>query len=64
MVGRLFRMSGNGRKALPESWEWSEGPYGVPGVVGRPFRRSGSGRIALPKVREWSEGTSGGKGDV
>ena len=47
----VSRMSGSGRKALPDVWEWSGGPPGSPEVVGRPSwvvgmpsRMSGRGR--------------------
>ena len=47
-------MSGSGREALLEVWEWSGRPRGCPGVVGWPFRLSGSGQVVLGDVREWS----------
>ena len=47
-------MSGSGREALPDIWEWSGVPLGCPGVVGIPSRMSGCGREALQDVREWS----------
>ena len=57
-VGRPSRMSGSGRKALPDVPEWWEallvvrqlsgGPSKCPGVVWRPSRMSGMGREALP----------------
>ena len=47
MVGRPSQMSGSGRKALPDVWEWSGGLTGCPLVVV-------SGPEALPVVREWS----------
>ena len=40
-------MSWDGREALWDVWEWSEGPPGCPGVVGWPSRMSGSGQEAL-----------------
>ena len=33
-------MSGSGREALPNVWEWSGGPPRCPGVVGKPSRMS------------------------
>ena len=67
-------MSGSGREALKNIWEWSGTlpdvrdwsgfPPGCPGVVGKPYRRSGSGREALPDVREWSGGPTGCPGLV
>ena len=62
-------MSGSGREALSDVWEWSGGPRGFagvverppgcPGVIGTPFRMSRSGREALPNVQEWSVGYPG-----
>ena len=50
MFRSLYRMSGSGRLALPDVWEWSAvpsgcpewsgGPSGCPGVVGRPSQMS------------------------
>ena len=40
-------MSGSGREALQDVWEWSGGPPVCPVVVGRSSRMSGSGREAL-----------------
>ena len=45
-------MSGSGREALEELWEWLEGPPGFTGVFGRPSRICGSVRKALPDLRE------------
>ena len=60
--GRPSRLSGSGREALPDFWEWSGDPYrclgvvgdppGCPGVVGRPSWMSGSGQETLPDVQE------------
>ena len=47
-------MSGSGRVALPNVWQWLGGSPGCQGVVGRPSRMSGSGREALLDVWEWS----------
>ena len=54
-------MSGSGRKALPDVWEWLGrrlkcsgvfgGPPVCPVVLGRPSWMSGSIREALPYVR-------------
>ena len=49
-------MSGNGREALPDVREWSEGYPGSPRVVRRSSRRSGSGRASHPDVMSWSVG--------
>ena len=38
-------MSGNGRKAIPNVWEWLGAPPGCPGAVGRPFKLSRSGGL-------------------
>ena len=46
-------MSGNGREAILDFREWSDGFPGCPGVVGWPSRMSGNGRKALPDVQEW-----------
>ena len=54
--GRLFRISGCGRKAIPNVWKWSEDPPVCPGVVERSSRMSGRGWEALSDVREWSGG--------
>ena len=43
-------MSGNGRKAPPDVWEWSGGPPKCPGVVGRSTSKSESGREDLPDI--------------
>ena len=53
-----LRISGSGREALPDVWEWSEGPHECLGVVGRPSRMSGSGQEALSDIQEWSEALS------
>ena len=53
------RMSGSGRKANMNVWEWSRGLSECPGVVGRLSRMFGSGREAFPDVREWSGGHPG-----
>ena len=45
------RMSGSGRKAIPNVREWSGGHPGCPAVVGRPSQMSGSGQEALLDVR-------------
>ena len=42
--GRIYRMSGSGRDALPNVRERSEGPPRCPGVVGRASRMSRSGQ--------------------
>ena len=47
-------MSGRGREALPDVWQWSGGPPKCPGVVERPSRMSGSGQDTLPDVPELS----------
>ena len=44
-------MSGSGREAIPDVWEWSGDLSGCPGVVKRLFRMSGSGREAHSNVR-------------
>ena len=33
---KACRMSGSGRKAIPNVWEWSGDPPGCPGMVGGP----------------------------
>ena len=38
------RISGSGREAHPDVWEWSGGPFECPGVV----------REALSDARQWS----------
>ena len=38
MVESPSRMSGSGREAQADVWEWSGGPYGCPRVVRRPSR--------------------------
>ena len=58
-------MSGSGRKAIPNVWEWSGGPrenpgvvgglFGCPRVVGKTSQMSVSVRQTLPDVREWWE---------
>ena len=63
------RMSGSGRKAIPNVREWLVDPLECPGmvgwpprclgVVGRPSQISGSGRVSLPNVREWSRNYHG-----
>ena len=50
-------MSGSGREALPDAWEWSGGPSECPAEVGMPSVRLRSGREALPDVRESWEAT-------
>ena len=58
------RMSGSGRKVIPNVREWSGGHPVCPAVVGRPSQMSGSGQEALPDVRELSgvpPGSSGGR---
>ena len=60
---KTTRISGRGREAHPDVWEWPGDPPKCPGVIGRPSRMSGSGREALldirsdkeaiPDVREW-----------
>ena len=47
-------MSGSGREALSDVWEWSRSPPGCPGVVRMPSRMTGSGPEALRDFREWS----------
>ena len=61
---RPSRMSGSGRDALPDVWEWSGCPPGCPGVVEMPLRMSGmarrpsrmseSGLEAVPDVQKWT----------
>ena len=46
-------MSGCGREALTDVWEWSGCNHGCQGVVGMPSRMSGSGQEAFLDVREW-----------
>ena len=46
-------MSGNGRVALPDVWEWSGAFPNVRELSEGP-RIPGSGGTALPDVREWS----------
>ena len=48
---RPTRMTGSGREAFPDVWEWSGGPPECLGVVRSPSRMSGSGLEALPDVR-------------
>ena len=43
------RMSGSVRKAIPNVWEWSEGPRGCLGVVVKPSWMSGR-----PSRMSWS----------
>ena len=43
-------MSGSGREALPDVWEWSGGLPGCPGVFGWPSRMCSSSKVALPDV--------------
>ena len=53
-------MSGSGRKAIPDVWEWSGGhpevqnrsgvPSRCPVEVGMPARKSGSGLEAFPEI--------------
>ena len=45
-------MSGSGREALPDFWEWSGFPPGCQGVVERPYRMFGSGPDTLPDVQK------------
>ena len=62
VVGRLSRMSKvvgrnslvfrSDREVLPDVRDWSEGPFGRPGVIGRLSQMSGIGRKALSDVRE------------
>ena len=47
-------MSGTGREALANVWEWSGDTPSFLGLVGRPSRISRSGRESLPDVRKWS----------
>ena len=56
-------MSGSGRLALPDVWEWSGvppgcsgGPPGFLGVIEMPSQMSGSDWDALPDVRQLSGG--------
>ena len=46
------QMSGSGREALQDVWEWWGGSPGSPGVVGWLFRMSGSGQETLHDVQE------------
>ena len=56
VVVRLYRMSGSGRKAIPNVREWSGDSLGCPGVVGWPSQLPRSGLEILSDVREWSGG--------
>ena len=47
------RVSGSGRKAIPNVQEWSGDTPRCPGVVRSPSRVSGSIRKTLPNVLEW-----------
>ena len=42
----------NVREALPDVWEWSEGPPRCPEVVGKNSKMSGSCQEALLEVQE------------
>ena len=64
--GRLFRMSGSCRVAIPDVrealpilWKWSGDHLRCPREDERLTRISGSGREALPDTREWSGGPPG-----
>ena len=54
MIGWPTQMSGSGREALHNVWEWSRDLAGCPELVVRPSRVSVSGREALPDERKWS----------
>ena len=54
MIGWPTQMSGSGREALHNVWEWSRDLAGCPELVVRPSRVSESGREARPDVCEWS----------
>ena len=55
-------MSGSGREAFPDVWEWLGGPPRCPGVVGRPYRMSGSGPDTLPGCPKGPPGCPGRSG--
>ena len=62
-------MSGSGREALQDVWDWSGdpdeclgvmgGPHGCQGVVGRPSPMFRSDWDVLPNVQGWLRGPPG-----
>ena len=56
VVGMSTQMSGSGREALPDVWDWSGGPPVCPVVLRWHSRMSWSGREVHPDLWEWAGG--------